>query len=269
MIQNREVVTLFSNAQPSSFPSNTAYRFTNRLPHLWKIPSEEEWRVGVSEFSTLNTLDTIPTDLTLSVSIHNDSRFNTSRKVERFQFFMSGQDASEALSEEEFTTRITKMQHYSPNIPPMFEDCSIQWQSFINGLSGVTQQMISQSGYDTYLLCRKVGRDIKLGVKSNGVALSKTRFLLSPALQQLLLLDHPTGVQTLKPFSDLKDRFVYSKDSTYCDFWCRIIPSDHVPVQWSSFDQSVGHDPFDVLKALAREYPFFTCEESTDRKSVV
>ena len=269
MIQNREVVTLFSNAQPKLFPSNTAYRFTNRLPHLWKIPQAEQWRVGVTEFSTLNTLDTIPTDLTIDVCIDNDPRFSKSRQMGRFQFFMTGQDSSKALTESDLESRISAMQHYNPNIPPTFQDCNIQWQSFTNGLAGVTQQMLSQSGYDTYLLFKKDGDAVKVGVKYMDTVFSDRRFVMSPALQQLLLLDHPTGTQTLKSFDALKDRFVYAKDQKYCDFWYRIIPSDHATTQWPGFHDSVGTDPFKVLESLAKKYDFFTFEEEADGQNTI
>ena len=264
MIQNREVVTLFSNAQHTLFPSNTAYRFTNRLPHLWKIPQSQKWHVGVTEFSTLNTLDTIPTDLTIDVCIDNDPRFSKSRQMGRFQFFMSGKNTDKALSEEGFEECVAAMQHYNPNIPPTYEDCKIPWQSFTNGLAGVTQQMLSQSGYNTYLLFRKVGSAVKVGIKYNDTVFSNTRFVLSPALQHLLLLDHPTGIQTLKSFNALKDRFVHAKDRKYCDFWYRIIPSDHATTEWPGFDESVGSDPFRVFEALAKKYEFFTFEEEAD-----
>lgn len=270
MIQNREIVTLFSNAQPHLFPSNTAYHFTNRLPHLLKLAEPERWHVGVTEFSTLNTLDTIPNDLTIDVDIDNDPRFSKSRQMGRFQFFMSGHDVSKVLTEKDFDSRVSAMQHYHSNIAPTFQDCKIPWQSFTNGLAGVTQQMLSQSGYNTYLLFKKEDDGaVKVGVKYNDTMLSDTRFVLSPALQHLLLLDDPTGIQTLKSYDALKDRFVHAKDRTYCDFWYRIIPSDHATTQWPGFDKSMGTDPFQVLEALSKKYEFFTFEEVADGKKTV
>lgn len=264
MIQSHDVVTLFSNAQPNLFPTNTAYRFTNRLPHLWNIPQSEQWRVGVTEFSTLNTLDTIPTDLTLDVCIDNDPRFSKSRQKERFQFFMSGQDISKALTVDEIKSRIMSMQHYTPNIPPSFVNCNIPWKTFVNGLAGVTQQMLSQGGYDTYLLFKKEDSTIKVGVKNNNTTLSDMRYVMSPALQQLLLLDDPTGIQALKTFDALKDRYVSSKNGKFCDFWYRILPDDHTVTHWPQFPDSVKNDPFLVLENLARKYDFFTFEEDAD-----
>ena len=264
MIQNQDIVTLFSNAQPKLFPTNTAYRFTNRLPHLWKIPQSESWRVGVSEFSTLNTLDTIPMDLTINVDIDNDPRFNGPRHVDRFQFFMSGGNIKTALTAKDFEDRITAMQHYNQNIPPEYRNCNIPWNPFINGLAGVTQQMLSQTGFNTYLLFHKVGGDIKVGVKHNDTTLSNTRFVLSPALQHLLLLDDPTGIQTLKSFDTLGNRHVYSQNGKHCDFWYRIIPDEQVVVHWPGFHHSVGKDPFNVLEALANKYEFFTFEKHVD-----
>lgn len=72
MIQHGEVVTLLSNAQGTLFPDNTAHHFINRLPHVWTIPSGERWRVGLCEFSTLNTLESVPMDLTLLVKTNDD-----------------------------------------------------------------------------------------------------------------------------------------------------------------------------------------------------
>lgn len=265
MIQNREVVTLFSNAQSKLFPSNTAYHFSNRLPHLWKIPQPEQWRVGVTEFSTLNTLDTIPTDLFFDVCIDNDPRFAEPRRMGRFHFFMTGKDDdANVLGLKDFESRVAAMQHYNPNIPPAFNDCNIPWQSLTNGLTGVTQQMMAQTGYDTYLLFKKESDAVKIGVKHNDTVFSDMCFVMSPALQHLLLLDHPTGIQTLKSFDALKDRFVFAKDRKYCDFWYRIIPSDHVTTQWPGFHDSVGRDPFRVLESLSKKYTFFTYEEKTD-----
>ena len=82
MILNKSVVTLLSNAQPHLFPNNTAFCFTNRLPHLWEIPSAERWKVGVSEFSTLNTLNVIPIDLAMTVD-KEDKMDNSSTTVYR------------------------------------------------------------------------------------------------------------------------------------------------------------------------------------------
>lgn len=264
MIQNREIVTLFSNAQPNLFPSNTAYHFTNRLPHLWKIPQPEQWCVGVTEFSTLNTLDTIPSDLSIDVCIDNDPRFSKPRQMERFQFFMTGQGINKGLTEKDFDSRVAAMQHYHPNIPPSFENCNIPWKSLVNGLAGVTQQMLSQCGYNTYLMLKKESDAVKVGVKFNDTVFSNTRFVMSPALQHLLLLEHPTGVQTLKSFDALKDRYVRAKDRKFCDFWYRIIPSNYVTTQWPGFPVSVGTDPFSVLEALAKKYEFFSFEEQAD-----
>ena len=268
MIQNREVVTLFSNAQPKLFPSNTAYHFTNRLPHLWKISQPEQWRVGVTEFSTLNTLDTIPTDLFIDVCIDNDPRFSKPRQMERFHFFMTGKDDVNVLDYKEMQSRVAAMQHYNQNSPPTFHDCNIPWQSLTNGLAGVTQQMMTQTGFDTYLLLKKESEEVvKIGVKHKDTVFSDMCFVMSPALQHLLLLDHPTGIQTLKSFNALKDRFVFSRDRKYCDFWYRIIPSDHITTQWPGFHDSVGSDPFDVLKSLSTKYAFFTYEEVPDGKN--
>ncbi|MEL7521647.1 MAG: hypothetical protein AAGJ80_08530, partial [Cyanobacteria bacterium J06553_1] len=268
MIQNQDVVTLFSNAQPNLFPTNTAYRFTNRLPHLWRIPQSETWRVGVSEFSTLNTLDTIPLDLTIDVGIDNDPRFTTMRMVERFQFFKSGADDSHALSKQTFEDRVKNMQHYNQNIPPEYQNCQVPWKPFINGLAGVTQQMLSQSGFNTYLLFNKdTNNNVKLGVKHNDTSLSNTRYVLSPALQHLLLLDNPTGIQTLKSFEALKDRYVLSQNGTHCDFWYRIIPYDQIVTHWPGFHSSQAADPFKILQGLSQKYDFFTYEEIKDETS--
>ena len=268
MIENQDVVTLFSNAQPNLFPNNTAYRFTNRLPHLWQLPQPDTWRVGLSEFSTLNTLDTIPFDLKMDVTIDNDPRFNKPRQVDRFQFFNSGAESSDALTSKDFESRVTAMQYYNQYIPPAYEDCQIPWKPFVNGLAGVTQQMLGETGYDTYLFFKKFNKDIKVGVKGNdSTRIDTRRFVLSPALQHLLLLDHPTGIQTLKSFDALKERYVLSKQGKHCDFWYRILPNEQVASHWPDFNHSVRKDPFLVMKSLANKYDFFTFEKTEDEKN--
>ena len=265
MIENQDVVTLFSNAQPNLFPTNTAYRFTNRLPHLWQLPEPDTWRVGLSEFSTLNTLDTMPFDLKVNVAIDNDPRFSKPRQVDRFQFFNSGAESSEALKVKDFESRITAMQYYNQYLPPSYKDCETPWKPFVNGLAGVTQQMLGETGFDTYLFFKKFGKEVKLGVKCyDKTLIDSRRFVLSLALQHLLLLDHSTGIQTLKSFDVLKERYVLSKQGKHCDFWYRIIPKEEVVSHWPGFHASVGKDPFLVLESLANKYDFFTFEKTEE-----
>ena len=70
-LKSESVITLFSNAQPDIFPKNTAYQFTNRLPHPCHLNNDQlyDWQIALTEFSTLNTLDTTPTDLKVRVKI--------------------------------------------------------------------------------------------------------------------------------------------------------------------------------------------------------
>ena len=267
MIQHGDVVTLLSNAQPQLFPDNTAYRFTNRLPHHWRIPEGERWRVGVSEFATLNTLDTLPMDLTLDVSV-NDDRFQKCQHERLYFFRTDAPKPDEALTVQEIEQRLVQIQIYTPPLSPTYDACDRPWNNFINGLRGVTQQMLNQSGYDLYFHMIKREADVQVGVKHGDQPLSDTLFILSPALQHLLLLDDPTGVQSLKSFDTLKQRFVLSKSGKHCDFWVRIIPNHQNAIEshWPGFDATVGTDPFMVLKALADKYDFFAYEEQADGK---
>ena len=61
--KSEELYNLLSNAQPTIFPTNRANDFVNRVPPLY-MPHGDEWEVGLKEFSCVNTLQTIPQDLT-------------------------------------------------------------------------------------------------------------------------------------------------------------------------------------------------------------
>ena len=273
MINNNDVVTLFSNAQPKLFPQNKAYSFTNRLPHLWKIPEGERWRVGVSEFSTLDTLDTIPVDLTLNVSLAHD--YLRTREVDRFPIFQSGitEEDQKELSVSSFQERVDSMQRYCHPIPPEYTNCTIPWNKCINGLGGVSRQMMSQSGYDTYLLFVKTLEGAEIGVKHGDTLLSDDyNFILSPALQHLLKLENPTGVQALKSIDDLKSRFVSSKSGNFCDFWYKIAPTSSSLVYWDIPHlnaKTVGEDPFRLMEELGQQYSFFDFQEQSDEKETI
>ena len=60
--ESEKIFNLLSNAQPNLFPSNRANDFTNRLPPL-NVPHGDLWEVGLKEFACVNTLQTIPQDL--------------------------------------------------------------------------------------------------------------------------------------------------------------------------------------------------------------
>lgn len=271
MIRSNDIVTLFSNAQERTFPENTSYRFTNRLPHIWKIPEAEKWRVGVSEFSTLDTLDTIPIDLKLNVRIAGNHI--QARAKDRHHFFKVGLLTKNPveLTDSQFRDRVEVMQRYCYPIAPEYDDCKTPWNHFVNGLDGVTHQMMNESCYNTYLLFVKDGDETKLAVKENNTLISSHRFVLGPGLQQLLMLENPTGVQSLTSFENLKNRFVLSKSGEHCDFWYRILPSDAECSAsiFTGFSKSASLDPFAVLKSLAERYDFFEFEEAVDGENTV
>ena len=270
MIRHNDIVTLFSNAQERTFPENTAYRFTNRLPHVWKLPEAENWRVGLTEFSTLDTLDTIPVDLKLNVSIAGNHI--KAQCKDRHNFFKVGLPINPVeLTEPQFQSRVLEMQRYCYPIAPEHDDCKNPFNHFINGLDGVTRQMMNQSCYDTYLLFVRDGDATKLAVKENNKLFSNYRFVVGPGIQQLLMLNNPTGVQSLASFDTLKKRFVLSKSGEHCDFRYRILPSDGQSKVMTSttFSKSDGQDPFSVLKSLAERYDFFDFEETVDGENTI
>ena len=77
---SEKIFNLLSNAQPTIFPRNQTNDFTNRLPPL-NIPHGDVWEVGLKEFSCVNTLQTVPQDLTFYTIMQqsNDDKKSTSQ----------------------------------------------------------------------------------------------------------------------------------------------------------------------------------------------
>lgn len=76
MDDGKQLVHTFSNHQPELFPENRANDFINELGadtalHLSKA---EKWEVGLSHFSTINTIQTIPKDLTIHNTFKDDDK---------------------------------------------------------------------------------------------------------------------------------------------------------------------------------------------------
>ena len=63
MEQKNSLIThLLSNVQPFLFPENRANNFINEIPRF-TIPHRDTWEVALTEFSCVNTIQTIPKDI--------------------------------------------------------------------------------------------------------------------------------------------------------------------------------------------------------------
>lgn len=67
MDDGKQLIHIFSNHQPELFPENRANDFINELgaDTALYLSKEDKWEVGLSHFSTINTIQTIPKDLTI------------------------------------------------------------------------------------------------------------------------------------------------------------------------------------------------------------
>ena len=69
---HEETIHLLSNAQPNLFPENRANHFKNRLVPSIPIVHGDQWEAGISVVNFINTLQTIPVDVSFSVGTLKD-----------------------------------------------------------------------------------------------------------------------------------------------------------------------------------------------------
>jgi hypothetical protein len=266
MIQDGDIVTLFSNAQASVFPNNTAFHFTNRLPHLWRIDRGERWRVGVAEIATLNTLKTIPKPLYFRLQ----SRSQDERWLDR-QFVYTQKESinSTAMTKADVQQILEKMKLLQPDYRYSSSTVNeLTNASSFNVLRGFLHVLQSQSGYKPCLGLHEAS-DGKLVLDVNGSD-DNLMYILSPALQHALLLRDGCGrTETWTPSFDMLSKLtVHMKDKSGKNpFWYKVVSADGKRNVWPGFPSSIGKDPFAVLHSLAEKFDFFDATVTENSKS--
>ena len=130
-IESDKIYHLLSNAQPHIFHDNRANAFTNRVPIL-HIPHGDTWEVGLKEFSCVNTLQTIPRDLTfyaclegkvkhaytISKGLYNETTLLThlNRKETEFHFSL------QKVAKKSAIIQVQTKNGYSLQLDPLLAD---------------------------------------------------------------------------------------------------------------------------------------------------
>lgn len=279
MIKNGETVTFISNAQPNLFPSNTAYRFTNRLPHPWHIPYGEQWSVGMSEFSTVNTLNTVPKDLhetirpfTDLVSYHEDKTYVIKD--------VKNSDNLVGLDMTQFEQMVEQFPNFHPQYHQVENTCAGEKND--DGkkitrfwiLSVLSSSIREHSSYRPHLTILKPSKNVfKLKVKDNNTDQGRYQYMFSSVLQFLLALKHPIGTETELDIPRLIHRKIIlgngSKDA--CRFWYRIaaVSTQNPVIEWPGFDTKTGSNVKEIIRALSEKYSFFKFFERKEGKKTM